>query len=107
MRSTPKEAAEFDDAFEALQRKRGLGKRGINVDALTKLISSNLDAAHDYVIIQCAMTKVDPLHIQRAFAVAVLLGGMSGDSSLSDAVIKLAGELKLTNVLARMSTRQE
>ena len=105
MRSNPEEALRFDEAFEALQRKHGLGKVGMDINSLKSLISSNLDAAHDFVILQCALAQQDPMHIQRAFMVAVLLGMETGDTSLRDQVKNVAASLNLTPLLDRISAK--
>lgn len=105
MRSNPEDAMRFDEAFEALQRKHGLGKVGVDINSLKALISSNLNAAHDFVIIQCALTQQDPKHIQRAFMVAVLFGMETGDTALRDQVKSVAASLNLTPLLDRMSAK--
>lgn len=107
MKASADRALKFDDAFEALQRKRGLGKVGIDIDSIKSLISADPDAAHDFVILQCALTAREPVRIQRAFMVAVLYGRITGDDSLQKSVKQLASASNLTHLLDRVTVRPD
>jgi hypothetical protein len=103
LRSAPEQVAKFDQSFEALLRSREPGRVGVDINSLKSLISGNLDAAHDSVVVRCVQAREEPAHIQRTYVIAVLIETMTGDASLKDQVKTLATSLNLTPVLDRVS----
>jgi len=102
LKATKDAVLRFQTAFEECQKPLGGGRTSLEVDKIKELVRSAPEAAHDFVLLQCAYATVQPAALQSAFIVAMILKLELADGTLINEVQRVAERLGATDTLKRV-----